>query len=84
MIEVNEVTRKAIDYLKSFYPEAERVQLEEIELSEDKKVWNVTISFESQDTHTGSVLVTGKSKKYKVFKIESKSGDVVSMKVRTF
>ena len=45
MIDVKEATGKAREYLVSFFPDAEKVQLEEVELTEDKAHWYITREF---------------------------------------
>jgi len=47
MINAKEAANVAIEYLKSFYAGAKNVMLEEVELSEEKKIWSITISFEN-------------------------------------
>ena len=39
MINAKEAANVAIEYLKSFYSGANNVMLEEVELSEEKKIW---------------------------------------------
>ena len=46
MINVKEAIDKAKEYLVTFFPEAENVELEEVELTADKSHWMVTLSFE--------------------------------------
>jgi hypothetical protein len=82
MINVQEATEKAKSYLLSFFPDAENVQLEEVELTEDKAHWYVTISYEGLSNSVASSLLVGKSVLYKIFKIDAQLGEVISMKIR--
>jgi hypothetical protein len=82
MIQVKEATEKAKEHLRAFFPEAERVQLEEVELSADKVYWLVTLSYEGLSSSVASSMLVGKSLLYKVFKLDAKNGEVVSMKIR--
>ena len=82
MINVKEATNKAREYLISFFPEAERVQLEEVELTNDKAHWFITLSYEGVSNSVASSLLVGKSVRYKIFKLEADSGEVISMKIR--
>jgi len=82
MINVKEATDKAKAYLVSFFPDAENVQLEEVELTEDKAHWFVTISYEGVSNSVASSLLVGKSVLYKIFKIDAQLGEVISMKIR--
>ncbi len=79
MIEVRVATTAAVDYLKQFFPDANNVQLEEIEISEDEKFWTVTLSYDDNDRFGMSY---NRSKKYKIFKIDANTGGVLSMKIR--
>jgi len=82
MINVKEATDKAKEYLISFFPDAEQVQLEEVELSEDKSHWLITLSYEGVSASVASSMLVGKSVLYKVFKLDAESGEVLSMKIR--
>jgi uncharacterized OB-fold protein len=83
MINAKEAANSAIEYLKSFYPESKNVMLEEVELSEEKKIWTVTLSFENNsevDNKPSSI----NPRIYKMFRIENTSGQVTAMKIRDF
>jgi len=82
MINVKEATDKAKEYLVNFYPEAENVLLEEVELTADKSYWMVTLSFEGITSSVASSLLVGKSVLYKIFRIEAETGEVISMRIR--
>lgn len=82
MINVKEATGKAKEYLLTFFPEAERVQLEEVELADDKAHWYITLSYEGVSNSIASSLLVGKSVRYKLFKLDAESGEVISMKIR--
>jgi hypothetical protein len=82
MIQVKEATEKAKEHLRAFFPEAERIQLEEVELSADKVYWLVTLSYEGLSSSVASSMLVGKSLLYKVFKLDAKNGEVISMKIR--
>jgi hypothetical protein len=79
MIEVRVATNAAVEYLKQFFPDANNVQLEEIEISEDERFWTVTLSYEDNDRFG---MAYNRQKKYKIFKIDANSGGVLSMKIR--
>ena len=82
MIKVKEASDKAKEYLISFFPDAEKVQLEEVELTDDKGHWFITLSYEGVSNSVASSLLVGKSVRYKIFKLDAESGDVISMKIR--
>lgn len=82
MIDVKEATAKAREHLISFFPAAEKVQLEEVELTGDKSHWLITMSYESISDSVASSMLVGKSIRYKIFKLDAKTGEVLSMKIR--
>jgi len=56
-----------------------RLQVSEVELSEDEKFWNITLSIASA---TDPLAFYGGRPDYKIFKIDAKTRKVISMKVR--
>ena len=82
MINVKEATDKAKEHLLAFFPDAEQLQLEEVELSEDKVHWLITLSYEGVSSSVASSMLVGKSLLYKIFKLDAKNGEVISMKIR--
>lgn len=83
MINATEAANAAIDYLKSFYSGAKNVVLEEVEWSEEKKSWSVTISFENIESGENNPSNIN-PKIYKIFRIDNTSGQVIAMKSRDF
>ena len=82
MIDVKEATKKAAEYLSSFYPYpiTGSIQLEEVELTENKDLWIITLSFEE---NSGKGIGFGfLSKRYKQFTINAETGEFISMKIR--
>ena len=69
-----EAARRAIGYAQSLIAGLQDPLVEETELSEDEKFWFITISF---------VTLPGFGpKEYKVLKVDSTTGAVLSMKIR--
>jgi hypothetical protein len=83
MINAKEAANIAMEYLNSFYEGAKSIVLEEVELSEEKKSWSVTISFENMDPDdkNPSKII---QRMNKVFKIDNTSGQVTAMKGKDF
>jgi len=79
MLDVKEAAQKASEYFAALYSDqaASRVQLEEVELSDDGEYWLITLSYPVSP----SFSVPAK-RKYKIFKINAKTGEVKSMKIR--
>ena len=57
-----------------------KMSLEEVELSEDGRYWFITLGYD--DLSEGLLLTIVQRKKYKVFKVNADSGQVISMKIR--
>ncbi len=95
MIDVKESVRTALDYLSNLYDTSgfKDILLEEVELSEDEKRWNVTIGF-SRPVYSDNPIqaaiekiASGQTKihykrEYKVFEIAADDGKVRAMKMR--
>jgi hypothetical protein len=91
MVDVKGAVGKAMDYLKNMYQidQFKDVLLEEVDLSEDDKFWNVTIGFTRlQESTSGGPMATliGQSsefkREFKVFQIDAESGVLRSMRSR--
>ena len=91
MVDVKQAVAKAMDYLKDMYQidQFKDIMLEEVDLSEDNKYWNVTIGFtRRQESTSGGPMATliGQStefkREYRVFQIDAESGDLRSMRSR--
>lgn len=70
----------------------ESLRLEEVELSEDKGTWLVTLSYDSPDVSMqrsnlvtlGEVMRPQKLlRDYKIIKVNAETGEVEAMKIRT-
>jgi hypothetical protein len=91
MVNVKAAVSKAMSYLKDMYQieQFKDVLLEEVDISEDNKYWNVTIGFtRRQESTSGGPMATliGQStefkREFKVFQIDAESGDLRSMRSR--
>lgn len=74
MINAREAAESAAEYLKEL-KNIYQASLEEIELSDDRAIWNVTLSYTSNN-------VFDQGENYKIFKVDAESGEVLSMKIR--
>ena len=92
-IEVKEAVRKVVAYFSKLYPKlvtGANLMLEEVEESEDGSDWLVTLGYDIQ-RHASSLMggnlkdVFGPQvvRHYKVFKVDAKTGRIVSMKIRS-
>jgi hypothetical protein len=79
-MDVKQAAETAADYLLTFFPDAERVRLEEIEISDDDKFWFITLSFLMKPSGKLDFI---DERVFKVFKIDSEKGEVRSMKIRS-
>ena len=74
----------AANYFQKIYSDATAFSLEEIELSADEAYWLITLSFEYRPrSGTGwAASLQPPKTKYKVFKVDARTGKVISMKIR--
>jgi hypothetical protein len=89
MIDVKQAVKAAIDFAEETLgrEEAAGARLEEIELSPDDAFWLITLGLPRRaalEGRTAWEALSGAEGKrdYKVFKVEMKTGKVVSMKMR--
>jgi hypothetical protein len=82
MVDVKEAAQRASEYFAGLYQDQglSNVQLEEVELTDDGKFWLITLSYPGP-RELGTFNISPK-RKYKLFKIDAKTGDVKSMKIR--
>ena len=83
-IDVRQAANAAMDYFKSLFPTVRRFSLEEVELSEDGKHWLITLGFEvPKSSPDVDALFLPPKTKYKVFKVDVRTGRVLAMKIRS-
>ncbi len=58
------------------------LRLEEVEFSEDRKYWLITLGFIANTTGEEESFFSKKERDYKVFKVNAETGKVESMKIR--
>ena len=91
-VDVKEAVRKSGAYFRKLYPEIAtggNLMLEEVEESEDGSYWLVTLGY---DIRRHAYPLSGNLKDvfgpqvvrhYKVFKVDAKTGRILSMKIRS-
>ena len=85
MLDVKEAAQRASEYFAGLYAKehVSDLQLEEVELTDDGTYWLITLSF---PVGNPMLELFGKAgagnRKYKLFKIDAKTGEVKSMKIR--
>ena len=85
MVEVKTAVKIAYDFFKELYDtrKFEDILLEEVELSEDKTIWMVTLGFYRQAPSVNIMESIGSKKyirAYKTLQIDAESGAMVAMK----
>jgi hypothetical protein len=81
-MDVKQAVEKAAKEAKFFFPDAYNIQLEEIEMDENKEYWFVTISFKIPEPESEFGGIIPPQKKYKTFKVSAVTEKVESMKIR--
>ena len=86
MIDVKEATQIALSYFEDLYGEDafSNVLLEEVERDEEEgtSYWLITIGFTERRSDPSGPLPMS-SRRYKRFKINAETGEVVAMKIRS-
>jgi len=82
MIDVKQAAQLASQYFAGLYEgqTASGAQLEEVEIAEDGKYWLITLSYPL--TEVTGLLNFNYKRRYKVFKIDAETGEILSMKIR--
>jgi hypothetical protein len=82
-IDARAAASAAAAYFKELYPNVTAFSLEEVELSENGTHWLITLSFDIPPTQgLGMIGFLPPKTKFKVFKVDAKTGRVVAMKIR--
>ena len=79
-IDVRLAVTNAQKYLSDFYPNIQKVQLEEVEFDNISQQWLITLSFPDTEAFPAGLGLL--SRKYKLFRIDAQSGEVMAMKIR--
>ena len=87
MLDVKKATQVALSYFDDLYGENafSNVLLEEVERDEEDGTpyWFITIGFTETKQEGGPLGPLGSDRRYKRFKINAETGEVVSMKIRS-
>ena len=83
MLNVQEASQKAMEYLKILNPTSDKIQLEEIEYIDITDTWLVTLSYSVMGEDVTNPF-NFSNRKFKIFNIDSLNGSVRSMKIREF
>lgn len=80
MIDVKEASRTAYEHFSELYQgKYDNLSLEEVELSEDGKHWEVILGYSVQGQH--SMTSGSKSREFKKLEIDAETGQFVSMRI---
>jgi hypothetical protein len=88
MIDLKQAVQATYDYLQSLqgmmgHP-LNNLRLEEVELSEDRNFWLITLGFDSIiKKNRLAIELDISTREYKIFKVNSQSGEVEAMKIRS-
>ena len=83
MISVKQATDNSVNFLKTIDSSVEDVLVEEVEFDTINQEWLITLSFSHLTISTRNLSsVFNEKTKYKIFKVDSLTGEVLSMKIR--
>ncbi|MEN6497885.1 MAG: hypothetical protein ABFD16_26600 [Thermoguttaceae bacterium] len=85
MVLVKQAVEKAVEFVQEMYEgqALDDLRLEEVERSDDNKLWSITLSFLKPPSPLQSSLSLPRSREYKVVAVSAETGEVRSMKIRT-
>jgi hypothetical protein len=95
-LDAKQAAKLALEYFNELFPNAvvSNVALKEVEFLEEENCWLITLGFdEPPRSRTASAAQVNKSlenlfgapsavRKFKIFKVNAKTGNVISMKIR--
>ena len=82
MIDVKEASKTAYEHFGQLYQgNYENLSLEEVEISEDGKYWEIILGYSVPGQH--SITSGSTSREFKKFEIDAETGRFVSMKVHS-
>ena len=91
MIDVKNAVQAAVQYCGQLFGNiSNRLQLEEVELSDDEKHWFITVGYDDPGTPRDEVMLgalqgfprIGPERKYKVVDVDAETGKVKAVKMR--
>ena len=87
MIDAKAASLSAYNYLDSLQDVMgggfRDIRLEEVELTDDKNYWLITLGYELPDKFKGVLGLQEFRREYKLFRINAQTGEVESMKIRS-
>lgn len=81
-ISVEKAAQAARLYFSRLFPTVRNFSLEEVELSDDGKYWMITLGYTTTTADERETWTLPKTK-FKVFKVDAMTGNVLSMKIRS-
>ncbi|SRR6266567_4331027 len=96
-VDAKQAAKLSLEYFNELFPNltVSNVTLEEVELLENENCWLITLGFdEPARLRTAPVQInksladlfgtSSPTRKFKIFKVDAKTGKVISMKIRKF
>jgi len=85
IVDFKEAAQKAVEHFQHICKDAayQNIAIEEIEKSENGEFWFVTIGYDAPTNDSVYALSTY-ARRFKLFKVDILTEEIVSMKIRTF
>jgi hypothetical protein len=87
MIDAKVASLSAYNYLDSLQDVMgggfQDIRLEEVELTDDKDYWLITLGYDLPDKFKGALGLEVFRREYKLFRVNAQTGEVESMKIRS-
>jgi hypothetical protein len=92
MIDVKDAVKIAYQHFEQLFADVkpDEVALEEVEITEDDKYWNITLGYndpfekdrQNEANPLSRLIGPARNRHYKLFRIDASDGRVLSMKIR--
>lgn len=82
MIDAKTAVKSAMQFFSELFPTAQDVRLEEVEMSDMGKWWNITLSYLHPPASQLEAVIGSQTRIYKLIEVWWESGEVRSVKIR--
>jgi hypothetical protein len=84
-VSIHDAVKAVLGFAQELYglQDVKRLTLEEVEPTEDERFWMVTLGVPATLQPVEVIARRASSERYKVFKVDADTGEVLSMKIRS-
>ena len=82
MLDAKTAIKIAVNYMAEIFSQYSDFEVEEIELSDDKTHWSITVSMPDNSNKPALAIISGLNRKYKKIIIDNNTHQVKGMQIR--